>query len=209
MISRLGIRTGLRQLLGVIYLLLGVAMPLVAEEQADDLAAFKQGTPAEAFESVCAAIQKDDWKAALSGWTKDSSDLFVGNLLIGAGSGRLGSQGADLVREFADELVLEPITVEALRKMQEGDAWRKLTPKAAALVDDKPGFLRKFMAKFSDQRVFKEAWFKNSDKIKLVDLQIDGDKAKCAMEYTVGNRNRREPMLFRKIDGRWYLHNEG
>jgi hypothetical protein len=196
-------------------------------------AAVVQGaaTPEEAFEVLTKSQMEKNWRANFAIHTPESQTRLVGGaaFLSAMSSQVSGSQDRALavLRKYGvDPEALKPPTTLPLGDMQAFVKQMEQKQLAvAATVRDKAGFFAEAMA------ITDEAGSQAMEKVpgmtadvrgkiaeakeqarlslstaKLSDVRIDGDKAQGTKTMTSSGRTETMPVHFRKIDGKWYIH---
>ncbi len=189
-------------------------------------------TPEEAFDALKKASLTKDWTAQLAVYTPDSQERIVGSVAYAAIllAGTSGSK--EEIFKLLKKHGIDPSTVKQQPlKMKPGNAEQMLQKmeqqqkKLSAAVKDRGAFYAELMPvleKAGDQWMEKlpgmaSALRKRSKQrratvekaraeAKLIDVQITGDRAQGKQQIAMGAQTINVPVRFRRIEGRWYLH---
>jgi hypothetical protein len=182
-------------------------------------------TPEEAFESQKKAAAAKDWSAQIRAWTPESQERMATSIaLVATMLGKSDPEVAEILqRHGVDASLLDSESLQA----KPGDI-KQFVARAqerqrqlAAAIQDKQAFYVEMMPEIervgkawagkvplagaSAQKMQAEAEQAQAQ-AKLVDLQIDGDSASARQSITFQGKSMNVPIHFRRIDGRWYLH---
>lgn len=204
-----------------------------ADSDAKELGGF--ATPEEAFDAFKKAMLAKDWASHLAVHTPESQERIVGGLAYTA---IMFSQFSDSKPEIT-ELLKKHGVGESMLKAQPSDMrpgdfkemFQKIQQQQrqlAAAVKDKSTFYIEMMAllekggtewaeklpgmssspgKNAEQA--REEAERARAEAKLVDVQISGDTAEGKQALPWRGRTMNLPVYFRRIDGRWYIHQPG
>jgi hypothetical protein len=154
-------------------------------------------SPEAAFLGLKSAFVQDDWKTAASCMDKSSQDLLAGSMVFGVAF--VATDGEK--RKEVEKL----FKTHGIKPNEEGDV--DLSGGMASLtadVKDKPAFIAdvfEFIKENSDDDDF--AGPGQIGMGTLTGLKTKGNSASGTVELK-GSKN--EPIEFRKIDGRWFVH---
>jgi hypothetical protein len=196
-----------------------------AEKQAGGTQAPVQSgfaTPQEAFEAQKKARLAKDWAAELRTWSPESQDRQVASAAL-LGTMMAASEpeiAAVLQRHGVDSSLWKDESPQpgAVNFAQIAAKIRERRDKLAGVIQDKPAFYAEMMTQI---QAMGKKW---ADKMpaslssmqaeaeqaqasaQLVDLEVAEDTAKGKQSLTFRGKTLALPIYFRKIDGRWYVH---
>lgn len=171
-------------------------------------------TPEETFKNAKSAMEKDDWKGFISVMTEESQDVLAAGMVISAGfvaavaedSG--DAKGAEDAKTIQSALDKHGLTKEFLEKEDAGDAppaspeegMKKLIEpvkdRAQFFVDVMDAF--KSLGKAQDESPMPPG-------ATLANLKVDGDSANGTIEFERDGKKRSEPIVFKKVGGKWLI----
>jgi hypothetical protein len=164
-----------------------------------------------------------DWAELIRLWTPESQGIMAGGvaaaMVMIAGD---DPSVAELMGKYGiDESVWKASAPAGGNPSEMMQAMMQKSKALAAAVDDKPAFfveamklqeklqeelLNKMKMPGMDLGKLKEAGMKAQANAKLVDVQIDGETAQGQQAMSMGGREVKMPLEFKKIDGSWLLH---
>lgn len=179
------------------------------------------GGPEAVFATAKQASQNEEWEKLCSCLTDESRDALAGMTVVAAGLMRGFGQFAALAgpaKVQAAQAKMQPV-VDVLNKHGLDDATLKSMP-ATGLAGGPPSGdrLQQLLAPIKDRNRFVGDVIRAMKQVtnqsmpppfqsdaRLEDLKIDGDTATATMIQTVGGKERREPLKFRKVGISWKI----
>lgn len=169
-------------------------------------------TPEETFKLATAALAKEDWKSFSLTMTQESQNMMAGGMaMAGMVLQAFGSLGGEEIAEQAKSLqkVLDKHGLDEafLKKVQDDGAIQSPEEgmkKLVAPIKNRPQFIADMMAAMKSMKGFKDTGPLDKD-AKLVDVKIDGERAKAKIEFVQGGQKKSEPIAFKKVSGKWLM----
>jgi len=163
-----------------------------------------QSTPENTFKGFKAAVSNDDWESAFKYLTSDSQDMLLGSVVMASTFSVGLSQDKEKGKDLEELLKKHGIKMD-VEKKPAGDPSAAMKSLVTGVKDKGACFqeLTKFMEEMSQG---KEKDSGPADKIKKTvfkDAKIEGDKA--TVTFTVDGEDQKEPMIFKKKDGKWFI----
>lgn len=181
-------------------------------------------TPEEVFKAAQEATAKNDWKTFISYLAPETVDHLTAMVIV------MGAVAKDIapppkglpadkiksIKEPLDKIFTKyGLTDDVLKKMKADNLFPTfdkgpqpdLLPKLAAAV-------KKDRASFATEGVMviipvmaggPDEMDPFKDRV-LKDLKVDGDKASAQLVRTINGMEQLQPILFRQIDGSWYIN---
>jgi hypothetical protein len=162
-----------------------------------------QSTPEKTFEAMSKAADAKDWKAVTAYMTPESHEQLAGGMLFMAGFMSTDPTLKPEIEKIFKKHGIEPPAKDEPPKNIPMDDIPKVLGKA---IKDKPAFIADIVTLLekSNQKAGKKPLdFSDSE---LIDLKIEGDTASGFMVIEKDGKEDKQPIEFKKIDGRWFIH---
>ena len=169
-------------------------------------------SPEAVHQAICDAVPAEDWRKMAGCLSPETRERMAGFLLIMTGFATRNEEHAAALRELFKRhgipIPEAPLPVEGKEAPEEQSNFvmnagaGELLKKALASIKDKAAFIAEMVPlinKMHGQQI-------SYDTARLADLKIEGNKATAVRVINQDGKERREPVEFRKIDGRWYVH---
>lgn len=199
------------------------AQPTAEAGQLDETAGLPGfATPEEAFEAFKKTSADKDWEAQMKTMTPESQEMIVGITVSAAKMLAMMDPGiAEVLKKHGIEPSAQnmptgqPQDLEALSQGIMGTEEQRR--EYAAAVKDKPAFFGEIKPKLDavakgmqmpgmDISEMQAEAERAQAEAKLNDVVINGDSARGMMSTVFRGQPQSAPMGFKKIDGRWYIH---
>jgi hypothetical protein len=164
-------------------------------------------TPQAVFDAAKAAAKKGDYRTFHALLTPESGDVVAGSLVFAGMVMKAAAnldKDADLIRKIDATFAKHGLTMAVLDKIKPerpikgfGKELTAAAKKFARPIKDKGGFVQDMVTVLKMANPFGTAT--------LEAVKIDGDKATGTIVVKQGKKERREPIVFKKIDGGWRI----
>jgi hypothetical protein len=172
----------------------------------------KYDTPQAVFDAFKTAIANNDWKAVYHTVTPESGNALVAGLIVQGyqvqafaakdKTGKLAELAKPFEKAFARHSLSQEVIEKALKaigKPKTTEEGQTALLKVAGLVKDRGAFLGDVMPLLTKGK--KD--LATAAKATLEDVKITGDKATGTVVTSVGGKDKREPLAFKKVGGGW------
>jgi hypothetical protein len=178
-------------------------------------------TPEEVFEAAKKAIAREDWKGFCATLTDDSRDMLAGGLammpLMAKGFAKFAGEEKEKeilakLKPLTEVLNKHGLTEETLNKMKDEkpagldpEAIRKGLKRLVSPIKDRCAFVAEMAAALKKMGGKKDQGAPLPKDAELKDLKIEGDKAKGVVVSKADDKEKRDPIEFRKVGGGWKI----
>lgn len=175
-------------------------------------------SPEAAFSNFKSAVGNNDWKTATQQMTVESQDGLASMMLMVAPfSMMMDPENAEAKQKSFEALLAkhgieEPKTDENAENKSADAAPQNPTDAGKDMKDmlanvkDKPALIGDLMAWVDKNSKGGDKMMVGIETSELKDVKIDGQKATGTLVMTKDGETSNEPIEFRQVDGKWYIH---